>query len=537
MIQRLSRIFAAFLLIVGTMPSYAADNTVILTPGSGVTMRSVDVGSGVESSMVVLGSTTGTAIYGTAGTANANVITVQGIASGTAIPVSLASTTITGTVAATQSGSWTDTVTQSTAANLNATVVGTGTFAVQAAQSGTWTVQPGNTANTTPWLVTGSGTAGTAASGVITVQGIASMTKLLVTPDSVALPANQSVNVSQINGVTPLMGNGTTGTGSPRVTIASDNTAFSVNATLSAETTKNIGTIRVTGNVGGVLDAIGQNVAAPANWLQAGCQFQTTPTTITPGNGSPCQMDNAGNLLVKVNAPVVGLAQASTTSGQTGSLVMGAVTTAAPSYTTAQTDPLSLTTTGALRQDIASVNSVAILTGTGAVGTGAQRVAVGTDTATIAGSSPTTALAAVGAVATAAAPPANAVYLGANASGATGGHIAGLISCDSHVFKHITTATDTLAVQGVASQTIYVCSWRSRAAGVATWFLENTASTNANCSSANTQITGVATEAANTGETWGGNFWSGLKNTSANGLCINSTGTGGVDIDIWYAQL
>lgn len=45
-------------------------------------------------------------------------------------------------------------VTQATAANLNATVVGTGTFATQAAQSGTWTVQPGNTPNTTPWLVT-----------------------------------------------------------------------------------------------------------------------------------------------------------------------------------------------------------------------------------------------------------------------------------------------------------------------------------------------------------------------------------------------
>jgi hypothetical protein len=57
--------------------------------------------------------------------------------------------------------------------------------------------------------------------------------KLLVTPDSVALPANQSVNVSQINGVTPLMGNGVTGTGSQRVTIASDNTAFSVNAAQS----------------------------------------------------------------------------------------------------------------------------------------------------------------------------------------------------------------------------------------------------------------------------------------------------------------
>lgn len=45
------------------------------------------------------------------------------------------------------------------------------------------------------------------------------------------LTANQSVNVAQVNGVTTLMGNGTTGTGSQRVTIASDNTAFSVNAT------------------------------------------------------------------------------------------------------------------------------------------------------------------------------------------------------------------------------------------------------------------------------------------------------------------
>lgn len=79
---------------------------------------------------------------GTAGTASADVLTVQGIASMTALkvdgsavtqpvsgtfwqatqPVSLASTTITGTVAVTESG--------------------------------TWTVQPGNTANTTPWLST-----------------------------------------------------------------------------------------------------------------------------------------------------------------------------------------------------------------------------------------------------------------------------------------------------------------------------------------------------------------------------------------------
>lgn len=44
-----------------------------------------------------------------------------------------------------------------------------------------------------------------------------------------------------------------------------------------------------------------------------------------------------------------GVAQGSTTSGQTGTLVQGAVTTSNPAYTTAQTSPLSLTTTGNLR--------------------------------------------------------------------------------------------------------------------------------------------------------------------------------------------
>lgn len=67
------------------------------------------------------------------------------------------------TLAVTQSGTWNVgtltsitnavTVAQSTAANLNATVVGTGTFAVQAAQSGNWSVRlqdgSGNTINST----------------------------------------------------------------------------------------------------------------------------------------------------------------------------------------------------------------------------------------------------------------------------------------------------------------------------------------------------------------------------------------------------
>lgn len=51
------------------------------------------------------------------------------------------------------------------------------------------------------------------------------------------------VNIKEINAVTPLMGAGNGGTGSLRVNIASDQVSIPVAATLSAETTKVIGTV------------------------------------------------------------------------------------------------------------------------------------------------------------------------------------------------------------------------------------------------------------------------------------------------------
>lgn len=51
----------------------------------------------------------------------------------------------------------------------------------------------------------------------------------------------------------------------------------------------------------------------------------------------------------------IGVAQSSTTAAEIGPLVQGAVTTAAPTYTTATTNPLSLTVAGALRVDGSAV--------------------------------------------------------------------------------------------------------------------------------------------------------------------------------------
>lgn len=141
------------------------------------------------------------------------------------------------------------TVTQATAASLNATVVGTGTFAVQATlQTQTDTVMVGG------------------------------------------------VNIKEINAVAPLMGNGTTGTGSLRVTIASDNTAFAVNATLSAETTKVIGTARIIGNAGATLDSTVGAGTAPTNQVVVGALYNSTEISPSTGQAFALQADSKGRL-------------------------------------------------------------------------------------------------------------------------------------------------------------------------------------------------------------------------------------------------
>lgn len=118
----------------------------------------------------------------------------------------------------------------------------------------------------------------------------------------------------------------------------------------------------------------------------------------------------------------------------------------------------------------------------------------------------------------------------------TGGTAQPQIGCNRHAFLHITTAATTNIVPGVTSQNVYVCGWRSRSAGVATWQLVESTATGTTCTT-NTPMAGLATEAANTGEVMNPGLWSGLQTSAVSrGVCITSTGTGGVDVDVWYTQ-
>jgi hypothetical protein len=90
-------------------------------------------------------------------------------------------------------GNTTFAATQATAANLNATVVGTGTFATQATLAAETTKVIGTVnQGTSPWVISG------------------------------ALTANQSVNVAQIAGTTTATGSGVMGAGTQRTALATD---------------------------------------------------------------------------------------------------------------------------------------------------------------------------------------------------------------------------------------------------------------------------------------------------------------------------
>jgi hypothetical protein len=87
------------------------------------------------------------------------------------------------------------------------------------------------------------------------------------TTNLVALAANQSVNVAQVNGVTALMGNGVTGTGSQRVTVASDNTPFAVKIDQTTPGTTNLVALAANQSVnnaqiGGVAVSVGSGASS-----------------------------------------------------------------------------------------------------------------------------------------------------------------------------------------------------------------------------------------------------------------------------------
>lgn len=166
-----------------------------------------------------------------------------------------------------------------------------------------------------------TGTAGTPSTAVLTMQGVASGTAV---PVSIAsLPSGAVTNA---------------GTFAVQLSGATNN-INNVAGTVSLPTGASTSALQTTGN--------------------------TSLATIATG--------------VQTNAAI-----ASTTSGQTGGLIMGAVTTAAPSYTTAQTNPISLDLSGNVRVNVtnANANGQAVMASSAPVVIASNQTAVPTTSAT-----------------------------------------------------------------------------------------------------------------------------------------------------------
>lgn len=168
------------------------------------------------------------------------------------------------------------------------------------------------------------------------------------------LTANVATNLAQVGGNTISTGNGTAGTGTPRVTIASDNTAFSVNiGTFPDNEPFNVaqfgGSATIAAGTAGLV------TTAPA-------QARAAVPVYAEGNYVSLSTDLSGRLRVDgsgVTQPVSGTI---TANAGTGTFTVGGTVTA------------NLNTAN-LAVNLAQVNGSTVLTGVG-TSAGSQRVAL-----------------------------------------------------------------------------------------------------------------------------------------------------------------
>ena len=277
-----------------------------------------------------------------------------------AIPVSQSGTWTTGrtwtllsgtdSISSVQSGTWTTGRTWTLAS---------GSDSVSAVQSGTWTVQPGNTANTTPWLASiaqGGNTAAVSAAGALKVDGSA-----VTQPVSGTVTANQGgspwgVNLTQVGGAALALGQSTMA-GSLPVAIASNQSAIPVSQN-------------------GVWTVQPGNTANTTPWL-------VTVSTALPAGSNLIGSVNQGTSPWVVGGTVAATQSGTWSAGRTWTLASGTDSVSSVQSgtwtvqpgNTANTTPWLVTVSTALPAGTNNIGSITNITGTISLPTGAATAA------------------------------------------------------------------------------------------------------------------------------------------------------------------
>lgn len=286
-----------------------------------------------------------------------------------------------------------------------------------ATQSGTWTVQPGNTANTTAWLVTGTGgtfpatqsgtwnvtnisgtvslptgaataakqpalgTAGTASADVITVQGIASMTALKVDGSAVTQPVSGTV--------TATLGN-STNAGATVKTLDYDTGAGTDTVTGFGVLLPASGGAVAGGTATNPLQVSLANTAANATAVKVDGSAVTQPVsgtvTVTQATGTNLHTVIDSGTVTTVST-VTSLSQFAGNAIDTNSGLKSAGTLRVVLATDqpALTNKLLVTPDANSAVNVAQMNGVTVTMGNGVSGTGVQRVTIASDSTGVIG--------------------------------------------------------------------------------------------------------------------------------------------------------
>ena len=401
------------------------------------------------------------------------------------------------------------------------------------------------------------------------------------------------------------------GTASTPVQVSLANTAANATAILTTGTggtfpatqsgtwSVNLGTIgsaATAANQTSVQGTVGAGTA-PADMVVGGQVYNSSTPAPTPGQALALQSDPSGNLKVNVQA-AIGLAQGSTTSGQTGSLIMGTAVSAAPTDTAGDSYPVTLDLAGNLRINcitgcaggaggtsatdeatftqgtttytpvggIYTTSPTALTTGqAGVVRLTASRFMM-SDLETVAGAAlalgqttmsaslPVTIASNPGSVpiSAAALPLPTGGATAANqtvAQGATGsavpadahyagavssGNLTGIIQADKSVAINVSTATTTSLVGLSGTTKIYVTSFDVVAGGTGNITFEY--GTGANCGTGTTPLTGAYNLTAQSGLSKGSGLGPVLVIPAGNALCVLTSAAVQMSGSVSYTQ-
>ena len=232
-----------------------------------------------------------------------------------------------------------------------------------------------------------------------------------------------------------------------------------------------IGTAATAANQAAIMGPVTPGTAATASQL-GGCIYNASPLTPSSTQQVASQCDHNGYQIVNVGQ-VTGITAGSTTTGNTGALIMGNVLTTPAAFAAGTSQFIGMNQNGDVRAD--------------------------------------------------------QMATGGNAGAPQLAHI-----CQNHITVNPTTAIDTVLVTAVAGKSVYVCDEAISTSGADTLYLES--STSGSCGGTLAQMDTAWYMPVNGVKTDANPYWRGLVTAVGSGVCVRTSAATASSFTLYFDQ-